>query len=51
MKLEAYIDRENTKIEYLNIIMVKDSEILIKPLEKKKVPTLEELGYSFDMGM
>jgi len=23
----------------------------IKPVEKKAVPTLEELGYSFDMGM
>jgi len=23
----------------------------IKPAEKKEVPTLEELGYSFEMGM
>lgn len=28
-----------------------DSELLFKPVEKKAVPTLEELGYSFDMGM
>jgi len=28
-----------------------DNQHQIKPLNKKRVPTLEELGYSFEMGM
>lgn len=36
-----------SKYRLVNVIGAQD----IKPVEKKTVPTLEELGYSFDMGM
>ncbi|MHC1732902.1 MAG: hypothetical protein AB9888_12865 [Bacteroidales bacterium] len=48
MGAELLLERDNS-IKHL--IMVEENEALIKPLEKKRVPTLEELGYSFDMGM
>ena len=35
------------KFRLVNVTGAQD----IKPVEKKAVPTLEELGYSFDMGM
>lgn len=49
MRAELLMERDNKTIKHL--IMVEEKEVLIKPLEKKRVPTLEELGYSFDMGM
>lgn len=49
MGAELLMERDNKTVRHL--IMVEENEVLIKPLEKKRVPTLEELGYSFDMGM
>lgn len=49
MGSELLLERDNKTVRHL--IMVEESEALIKPIEKKRVPTLEELGYSFDMGM
>jgi hypothetical protein len=49
MGAELLMERDNKTIKHL--IMVEENEVLIRPLEKKRVPTLEELGYSFDMGM
>jgi hypothetical protein len=49
MRAELLMERDNKNIKHL--VLVEENEVVIKPLEKKRVPTLEELGYSFDMGM
>jgi hypothetical protein len=49
MGTELLLKVEKNTVKHL--IIAEESEVLIKPLEKKRVPTLEELGYSFDMGM
>lgn len=49
MGSELFVEVERNAINHL--IIAEESELVIKPLEKKRVPTLEELGYGFEMGM
>jgi hypothetical protein len=41
----------HSKYRLERVTGAQDTELMFKPVEKKAVPTLEELGYSFDMGM